>query len=272
VAPELFALFSDRQLAQPGFPFRRFTTETVTTWVAGEELPGGTPAWLPAELVFLGPAGLPDQRPVGHATSSGLACGSEASTTVVRGLCELLERDAFMIVWSNRLSLPLLEPPHDSALEAPFGATGLAYAAVDLSVFHQLPIALAVVRAPEGCPGAVGVGAAAAATPERARWKALAEAFATRAAGATLAVLAGGAPVERIAGFDDHIRYYADGANAAATFFLDASCERMRSSGCRASRGRRPRRRSGRSAGGSMLRAPRRTRSTSPRPTSLRSV
>ena len=226
VEPERFALFSDRQLALPGFPFRRFSGETVTTWVAGEELPGRSPVWLPAELVFLGLAGLPGARPVGYATSSGLACDTDKSATVVRGLCELLERDAFMIVWSNRLSLPLLEPPQDARLEEPFVSTGLAHAAVDLSVFHEFPIALAVVRAPDGCPGAVGVGAAAAATPERARWKALAEAFATRAAGATLAVLAGGAPVDRIAGFDDHIRHYADGANAPATFFLDGSRER----------------------------------------------
>lgn len=228
VEPERFALFSERQLAQPGFRFRPFTSGTVTTWVDGEQLPGGERAWLPAELVFLGPAGAPRERPIGYATSSGLACADRRDESVVRGLCEVLERDAFMIVWANRLSLPVLElgGARLEALEEPFRRTGHAYAAVDLSPFHGFPIVLGVVRARDGFLGALGVGAAAAASPERAWWKALAEAFATRAAGAALTILAGGVPPGAVVSFEDHIRYYADGSRAAATAFLDGSGRR----------------------------------------------
>ena len=48
---------------------------------------------------------------------------------------------------------------------------------------------LGVVRAPKGTPGALGVGAAAAPAIERARWKALAEAFTARTAGVKLTLL-----------------------------------------------------------------------------------
>lgn len=227
VAPERFAPFSERQLAEPGFLFRRFSSDTYATWVEGVELPGGEPAWLPAEYVFLGPAGVPTERPVTYGTSSGLACGDGWEETVLRGLCELLERDAFMLVWANRLSLPLLElDAAHAALEAPFAGTGLQYAAVDLSVFHGFPIVLGVVRAGQRFLGAIGVGAAAAPTAERAWWKALAEAFATRAAGATLTALAGGGAVHEVTSFEDHIRYYARGDRAGATAFLDAAAER----------------------------------------------
>ena len=68
VAPERFALFSERQHASRGFPFRRFTLDTRVAWVEGQMLPGGGAAFLPAELVFLGDARV-GERPIGYATS-----------------------------------------------------------------------------------------------------------------------------------------------------------------------------------------------------------
>ena len=221
VEPERFALFSDRQLRAPGFRYARFTLDTPVAWVEGRELPGGRPAYLPAELVYLGDATPPGARSVGYATSSGLACGETEGDTLERALFELLERDAFMIVWAGRLSLPLLEV--EPRTDRPFARTGLGYSAVDLSAFHRIPTILAVVRAPLGFPGAVGVGAAAAATVERATWKALAEAFATRSAGAKLALLHDGEPgSDPVVTFEDHIRRYADHARSPATAFLDS--------------------------------------------------
>ncbi len=227
VAPERFALFSDRQLGSTGFPFLRFTADTPVAWVEGCELPGGAPAFLPAELVYLGTALPVGAASIGYATSSGLACAETRLESLVRGLFELLERDAFMIVWAGGLSLPLLEPSSDHT--GPFAATGLAFSAIDLSVFHRVPTVLGVVRAPAGIPGALGVGAAAAPTVERAWWKALAEAFACRSAGAKLALLQAGleARADAVTTFEDHIGRYADHANAAATAFLDASPRRV---------------------------------------------
>ncbi len=228
VQPERFALFSEHQYATPGFPFRRFAADTRVAWVAGRALPEGAPAWLPADLVFLAGAALEGERPIGYATSSGTACGEEREATLVRGLCELLERDAFMIAWANRLSLPLLDWSGDHRIgeldRRFFAPTGLAYAAVDLSCFHGVPSVLGVVRARGRCTGALGVGAGTAATIERAWWKALAEAFAARAAGAKLALLESDG--DRIESFEDHIRHYADERNAEAADFLDASLER----------------------------------------------
>jgi ribosomal protein S12 methylthiotransferase accessory factor len=115
----------------------------------------------------------------------------------------------------------------DRRLCEPFERTGLAHAGIDLSVFHGVPAVLGVVRAPAGFLGAVGVGAAAAPTVERAWWKALSEAFAVRAASAKLALLAGATPLDRVETFDDHILYYAGHERALATAFLDASAERI---------------------------------------------
>jgi ribosomal protein S12 methylthiotransferase accessory factor len=54
VDPARFALFHETQLADPAFPFRQFRPETVLSWVDGFSLPRGRPAYLPAQLVFLG--------------------------------------------------------------------------------------------------------------------------------------------------------------------------------------------------------------------------
>jgi ribosomal protein S12 methylthiotransferase accessory factor len=232
VAPKRFALFSARQHARAGFPFVPFTAETRVPWIEGWSLPDRRPAWLPAELVFLAdpvPAG--GDR-IGHATSSGMACAPRPEDALARGLSEVLERDAFMIVWANRLTLPRLDWTADERISALdrtlFAPVGLHYRAIDLSVFHRLPSVLGVVRAPAGCAGALGVGAGTATTVERAWWKALSEAFAARAAAVKLALLHDREPARGgrdVVSFEDHIRYYEDSARAAGAAFLDASSD-----------------------------------------------
>ncbi len=236
VAPARFALFSEAQYTKPGFPFERFTARIRVPWIRGSSLPDGETAWLPAELVFLGAVGRPQGPRIGYATSSGMACSETAEYALVRGLCELLERDAFMFTWANRLSLPLLDWSDDwrlSELERRlFRPTGLQFAAVDLSAFHRLPSVLGVVRAPAGYGGALGIGAGTAATVERAVWKALSEAFASRSAGAKLILLEPGRTYgesgKGVVSFEDHIAYYADHGRASAASFLDSSSERTR--------------------------------------------
>jgi ribosomal protein S12 methylthiotransferase accessory factor len=226
VEPGRFGLFSERQLAAPGFPFGRFTEDTRVAWIEGRELPNGRAAYLPAELVYLGRASVAGGLPIGYSTSSGLACDESPEAATVKAMLELLERDAFMLVWTNRLSLPLIPPDEGLPGLDVFERAGLAFASVDLSLVHRLPCVLGVVRAPDGVPGALGVGAAAAATAGRAWWKALAEAFSVRAAGVKLALLDPDAGDRPIVSFDDHIRRYADHRAARATAFLDASRER----------------------------------------------
>jgi ribosomal protein S12 methylthiotransferase accessory factor len=167
--------------------------------------------------------------PIGYATSSGAACAETLEEAIVRGLCELLERDAFMIVWAARLSLPLLDWCGNEEMQALdgrfFAPAGLEYSAVDLSPVHGIPSVLGVVRAPGGVPGALGIGAGTARTIERAWFKALSEAFAVRAAGVKLALLDEPAYDEHgtnVRSFDDHIRFYADHRRAAMTRFLDS--------------------------------------------------
>jgi ribosomal protein S12 methylthiotransferase accessory factor len=224
VDPARFALYSERQYATPGFPYERFDRETRVAWVEGMSIPDGEPAWLPSQLVHLADA---DAGPrICRATSSGLACHTTKGAATLAALLEVLERDAFMIAWKARLSLPLLEWPSNENLAIfehdRLRPTGLRWNAIDLGAFLNVPCVAAVVRS--DVPGAApfGVGAAAALDVEDAVTKALDEATRVRTWAQALRRIGRAAP-SSIVDFDDHIAFYADPANAARVDFLDAS-------------------------------------------------
>lgn len=231
VDPSRFALFHPTQHAQPGFPFAPFTADTRTEFVAGLSLVDGAPAYLPAQLVYLGRPG--NCRPIGYSTSSGLACAPTLGEAVLAALLELVERDAVMLAWKCRLSLPLLDWSDDEALCALdrrfFAVTGLRYDVVDGSGFLDVPIAIAVVHGPHGSRASLAVGAGAAAGVADAWLKAIAEGFGVyrwllRQAASTLHR----PPLEpdAIATFDDHMLFYSRREQAALASFLTASAKR----------------------------------------------
>jgi ribosomal protein S12 methylthiotransferase accessory factor len=234
VDPERFALFSDDQYSRAGFPFRPFRRDTAVAWVQGFSIPDGRPALLPAQLVFMPWERLTAREVrIGHATSSGLACAATLEEAMLTGLLELVERDAFMLVWHNRLSLPLLDWGCDVRVACLdrryFAPSGLSYAAVDLSGFLDVPTVLGVVHGAPGSLGALGVGAASASHVEVAWRKALAEAFSVQRWVRDRALEEPeriGRPLAAIETFDDHTLYYADEQRARRAAFLDASTQR----------------------------------------------
>ena len=230
VGPARFALFHERQYAQTGFPFRPFTDDSTVRWTRGRSLHDDTEAWLPAQLVYLGwRERLDDETRIGYSTSNGLACGATWDEAVATALLEVLERDAFMLTWYCRLSLPRLDWGDDAAStayeERYLAPTALTWSAVDLSCFWGVPTVLGVVHARGD--GALGVGAGSAATVTDALRKAAAEAFAVRSWAREQARENGRrefAPdFSDVTSFADHVEFYADAERARHAAFLDAS-------------------------------------------------
>ena len=233
VEPASFALFHERQYATPGFPFRRFTDSTAVRWTRARCLATGRPRLVPAQLVYLRrpPA---DEPPIAYATSNGIACGPTHALALRSGLCEAIERDAFMIAWYGRLSLPLLDWRGHPAIAAAdrryFARTGLEYFAVHLGVFLGVPAVLGVVFGGAGEPGALGIGAACAPTIEEAWLKALGEAFAVKRWARDVAYeTAGERPPEarELVTFADHTRYWSAPGRSVRARFLTASADRV---------------------------------------------
>lgn len=230
--PARLSFFLPGQIA--GTPYRQADPGLRLRWVRGERLPSREPVWVPAQLVYLADlTGDGSEPPLTVPTSNGLACGGTREGAILSALLELVERDAFTLTWAGRHALPLLTWEGVPALEDMerhhLARTGLDHAAVDLSAFLGVPVALAVVRRPDG-EGPAAVGAAAARTAREAVPRALAEAYAAFAAARALSRLrpnrvfaSDGSDLES---FDDRVQYYAEPERAAALAFLTASPER----------------------------------------------
>jgi ribosomal protein S12 methylthiotransferase accessory factor len=168
VNPTAWDLFHPTTRADPAFPYPAVTPETPLHWVWGERLEaeGTSPLLVPASRVFLRfttplPEGHPDYPLV-----SGFATGSTLADATRRGWLEVLERDAFMIAWANRLPLqrvPLTaESPHGigryvGALEARGFELRCGTLTLDLGVH----LAISLLRFPGPAGPAVIVTAAA---------------------------------------------------------------------------------------------------------------
>ncbi len=231
VSPSDFALFSDAQYDEPGFRYERFTDDARVCWVAGRRLPDGTPAFLPSQLVYMQEPD-PAEVPIAYATSSGAACAGTLAEAVLGALLEVIERDAFMITWRNRLELPRVRWRHLPRIaefdDAYFAPSGLDYDVIDLSAIDDVPTMLAVVR-PAGRLETYGIGLASAVAPEQAWWRALREAFASNGWLRYDVVhdpsFAPPVAPSDVHGFGDHLFFFRDPERLGRLEFLTASSE-----------------------------------------------
>jgi ribosomal protein S12 methylthiotransferase accessory factor len=101
VAPERWVLFHPEQYALRRFPFRPLTRSTVCRWVCFRATGTGEPCWVPEELAYL--ALRPGERHAfGPGLSTGLASGRHGDPVLLRGLQEVIERDALVGAWWGR--------------------------------------------------------------------------------------------------------------------------------------------------------------------------
>ena len=103
VRPTDLVLYSAEQYARPQWPYTPWNETTRTSWIDGVALPSGRPLAVPASLAYLVN---PPPRPEDHftsPTSNGLAAGETPDHARLGALCEVMERDAFLITWMNRL-------------------------------------------------------------------------------------------------------------------------------------------------------------------------
>ena len=102
VSPERWVLFHPEQHRLPGFPFQPFSEATPTRWVCFRELETGSPRWVPVDLAFLYTR---SPHAICPGVSTGLACGRWGDPLLLRGVQEVVERDALMGAWWGRYPL-----------------------------------------------------------------------------------------------------------------------------------------------------------------------
>lgn len=102
---EDFALFTPDQRAQPGFPHGSIY-DPDCPYVEVFSLVDNSPVWVPQPFVSL-----QDPHRTGVPNSSGLAAGPDPHAALLRGVQELIERDALMTTWLHGLSGRAVAPP-----------------------------------------------------------------------------------------------------------------------------------------------------------------
>ena len=161
-----------------------FTPDTKIAWTWAVALPQGSPILIPAEFVYLRHPALPEECHLVTTISTGAACGSSAADATVRGIYEIVERDAMMIMWLNRFPVPRLLVASQSNLGQFIARylrpTTLGYRLFWLTNDLQIPACMAILL--EGQPGKqrIFVGLAANLNPEKAAMNALMEAVEVR--------------------------------------------------------------------------------------------
>ncbi|WP_435923551.1 YcaO-like family protein [Paenibacillus sp. DYY-L-2] len=118
--PDELPLFTKEQYEQWQFPYRPFTEQSRIRWVQSRSLSTGRSKWVPAAIAW--DSYIPqsnDEEAICFGLMTGSAAGSTKEQAMISGLLEIIERDAFMIMWYNSLSLPRLDV-REFAVAGPF--------------------------------------------------------------------------------------------------------------------------------------------------------
>jgi ribosomal protein S12 methylthiotransferase accessory factor len=180
ISPEHFSLFSAQQYATPNFPFAPFTRSTPVRWVLGHSLLNDCATWVPASLVYIPYSRHAGEPPLDYLISTGLACGSTYGSTLLKALNEVVERDAYTIVWQNRLPRPHIdlegvEDPLIGKLLQALRRLAIKPHAVLLTLDIPIPVILLVMTRSDGPPWTI-VASGADLSPRHALLLSLEEA------------------------------------------------------------------------------------------------
>lgn len=180
VPPDHWALYAPSQLA--ALPLPAFHRETPVTWTPAESLTHRRDCLVPACMAYIPYTPLfaeQGEKVFTFAISTGAACAHSRAEALLKGLCELIERDSFMIFWRNRLPLPRVQIDEKSDLHdifhAKFARPGLHYTLIQTTLDLEMPSFVGFVLDARSDPPGIMVGGAAHPDPNRAALKTLLE-------------------------------------------------------------------------------------------------
>ena len=103
IDPCLFDYFAEEQFEDPKFPWKQFTRSTKVRWAQCRNLVSGQEALVPAAMVYVPYIYYLDtgDTPITQPISTGLACHCSFAEAAIGAICEVVERDAFMLVWQS---------------------------------------------------------------------------------------------------------------------------------------------------------------------------
>ena len=156
----------------------RFTPDQEIGWVWGHSLRDDRPILVPEVLAYYHTT--PVESRFVQETSNGCASGGSLEEAVYFGLMEVVERDAFLISWYARGSLPEIDGrssarPQTRQMVDRLAMYGYRARFFDARVTFDIPVVTAVAQKRDGGLGTLAFGGGASLDPEDALAAALCE-------------------------------------------------------------------------------------------------
>jgi len=175
--PRSCGLYSDNTYRTDPF-IEPFDSSRPMRWVWGHSLRDNRPLLVPARMVYYS-AGMQSDNFVLEC-SNGCAIGSCLEEAVLFGLLELMERDAFLLAWYGRATLPEIDlTSFDSGAVRSMvdraGLLGYDIRAFDTRIDLGVPVVTGMAVRQDGGDGLLSFAAGAALDPARAVEGALSE-------------------------------------------------------------------------------------------------
>lgn len=122
-SPEAFGIVTDWEFRRGELPYVHYSRDLPLAWAGGLRVRPGVsePALLPAVLVYSRYGWKNQHERFAPTLTSGLAAHTTYRAAFLEGLCELIERDAFMLAWLHRSAPPRIDPgsvEFDEAIDA----------------------------------------------------------------------------------------------------------------------------------------------------------
>jgi ribosomal protein S12 methylthiotransferase accessory factor len=230
VPPQEFALYSEAQYRRSGFPFVRFEENTIVGWARCTELCTSRSIYVPVSMVYL-----PyycrqseGEQPIVQTISTGLACHESYEAAAMSAISEVIERDAFMIMWQAMLSPPKiaiesLSPTNQDLVGRilqPWRSVTLFNITTDVDV----PTVLVAIQSTVEEAPAIAFAAATHLNPEKAVRKSLEEAAYTwihaQRLKLNLAPISSDDAFAAVVDQDKHLRFYGEHKNRHLAEFV----------------------------------------------------
>lgn len=155
------------------------------SWVLGKRLPSFEDVYIPAQFIFLSYVRRLKEGFIRLPVTTGAASGTAYSAAIYRGICEVIERDAFMITYLNKL--PRSRVPLDKSrnkyiktMVATAKKYNLSMYCYDISTDLDVYTFLTIIYDSTGVAAAISTGLKSSLNPMLALLGSLQEAFHTR--------------------------------------------------------------------------------------------
>ncbi|MBI4088446.1 YcaO-like family protein [Candidatus Kaiserbacteria bacterium] len=176
----LLAGFSPHQ--RRALPHLLFDEKTEFLWVQGVRIADGEKIWVPLQLACATDSTTAQEPLLRASTSNGFACHGSFAEAVEHGLLELIERDAFMVMYHNALMPRRIDPhtihnEHLQTVLSRIARYGLSCELLALPTDMPVTVACVILRDLSNEGPALTLGARAHYEPEEALLGALGESY-----------------------------------------------------------------------------------------------